>query len=78
MKKPTPEPAATEINAKTEDLIREFMEHARAVRAKYPGKYDRRKVFESWAIQKISALQYTVLHLADDLSEIREYLRKKK
>ena len=78
MKKPAPEPAAGEINAKTEDLIREFMEHVRQVHAEYPEEHDRRKIFESWAIQKIAALQYTVLQLADELIELREHLRTKK
>ena len=71
MKKPTPEPAASEINAKTEELIKEFFAHVRKVRKQHPGVADARVIFEAWAIQKIAALQYTVLHLADAIAELQ-------
>lgn len=63
MKKRTPEPAASEINAKTEELMKEFFAHVRKVRKQHRGEVDARLIFEAWAIQKIATLQYTVLHL---------------
>ena len=78
IKEPTPEPAATEIDAKTQDLIREFVEHARSFQAQYPGEHDPRKIFESWAIQKIAALQYTVLQLGDELVNLRKQISRRR
>jgi hypothetical protein len=77
MKEPTPEPAATQIDAKAQELIREFMEHVRRFQAEYPGEHDPRKIFESWAIQKIAALQYTVLQLGAELVDLREQIGTK-
>ena len=77
MKTPTPEPAASEIDAKTEELIHEFFDHVRDVGQEYLGDHDPRKIFESWAIQKIAALQYTVLHLADAVAELQEWVRNR-
>lgn len=77
MNEPTPEPAATEIDAKAQELIQEFMEHLRRLQAQYPQDHDPRKVFEGWAIQKMAALQYTVLQLTDELVHLREQIRTK-
>ena len=77
MKKPTPEPAAEEIDAKTQELICEFMDHVRCFQAEYPGDHDPRKIFESWAIQKIAALQYTVLQLGAVLIDLQKKVRAK-
>lgn len=74
MKKRTPEPAASEINAKTEELMKEFFAHVRKVRKQHRGEADARVIFEAWAIQKIAALQYTVLHLADAIAELQRSL----
>jgi hypothetical protein len=41
-KTPTPEPAASEIEAKTTELMREFFNHARDYREQYPGAHDLR------------------------------------
>ena len=71
MKKPTPEPAASEINAKTEELMKEFFAHVRKVRKQQPDDPNPRVIFEAWSIQKIAALQYTVLHLADAIAELQ-------
>jgi hypothetical protein len=46
--------------------------------AVHPGDDDPRKVFESWAIQKIAGLQYTVLHLAGKLNELAEQIGQKR
>ena len=70
VKEPTPEPAASEIDAKTHELMREFLEHVQEVRRQPPGDQDARKIFEAWAIQKIAALQYTVLQLGAALAEL--------
>ena len=78
MKAPTPEPAASEIDAKTQDLIHEFVEHVRSFQAQYPGEHDPRKIFESWAIQKIAALQYTVLQLGDELVNLRKQISRRR
>lgn len=71
MKEPTPEPAASEIDAKTNELMREFFEHVEEVRQQLPGEPDPRKIFEAWAIQKIAALQYTVLQLGAAIAELQ-------
>ena len=70
VKEPTPEPAASEIDAKTHELMHEFLEHVQEVRRQPPGDQDARKIFEAWAIQKIAALQYTVLQLGAALAEL--------
>ena len=70
MKQPTPEPAGREIDEKTNELMQEFLEHVRECQAIPPGDHDPRKIFEGWAIQKIAALQYTVLHLAETINEL--------
>jgi hypothetical protein len=77
VKKPIPEPAAREINAKSDELIAEFFEHVRKFRKHHPGDHDPRKIFESWAIQKIAALQHTVLHLATTVAELQQHVRAK-
>ena len=74
MKKRAPGPAASEINAKTEELMKEFFAHVRKVRKQHRGEADARVIFEAWAIQKIAALQYTVLHLADAIAELQRSL----
>jgi hypothetical protein len=58
MKVPTPEPAATHVDGKAQELIRELMEHVRCFQAEYPGEDEPRTILESWAIQKIAALQF--------------------
>jgi hypothetical protein len=75
VKTPTPEPAASEIDAKTHELMREFFEHVEEVRQQLPGEPDTRKIFEAWAIQKIAALQYTVLQLGAALAELQASAR---
>ncbi len=75
VKEPTPEPAASEIDAKTHELMREFFEHVQEVRRLPPGDQDARQIFEAWAIQKIAALQYTVLQLGTALAELRTSVR---
>jgi hypothetical protein len=71
MKEPTPEPAASEIDAKTHELMREFLEHVEEVRRQPPGDQDARAIFEAWTMQKIAALQYTVLQLGAAIAELR-------
>ena len=77
MRKPKPDPALRDIDAKTEELMRQFFNFVRQYQAKYPGEIDPRIVFESWAIQKIAGLQYTVLHLAEKLNELTTLMRGK-
>ena len=77
VKEPTPEPAASEIDAKTHELMREFLvlEHVQEVRRQPPGDQDARKISEAWAIQRIAALQYTVLQLGAALAELQTSVR---
>jgi hypothetical protein len=77
VKTPTPEPAASEIDAKAQELMREFFDHVREVRQKFPEALDPRKIFEGWAIQKIAGLQYTVLHLGAAVAELQERVSRK-
>jgi hypothetical protein len=77
VKKLRPELAAEEIDAKSQELIHEFMEHLRRFQEEYPGDHDPRKIFESWAIQKIAALQYTALQLTAELVDLRKQIRTK-
>lgn len=72
----TPEPAASEIEAKTAERMREFTDHVRDYREQYPGDHDPRTIYESWTIQKIAALRYTVLHLADAVAELQACVRR--
>ena len=76
MKHPTPARASREIDAKSNELIQEFFNHVRKYRATHPGDHDPRIIFEAWAIQKIAALQYTVLHLGDKLNELAAQMER--
>ena len=69
MKKPVPDHAADQIDAKAHELMQEFFDHVRQVHETTQRKHDPRKIFEGWAIQKIAALQFTVLQLAEKLNE---------
>jgi len=77
VKKLRPKLATAEIDAKSQELMREFLEHVRRFQAEYPGDHDPRKIFESWAIQKIAALQYTALQLTAELVDLRKQIRTK-
>ena len=73
MKKPTAARASreiAEITAKSNELIQQFFDYVRDYQAAHPGDHDPRKIFEAWAIQKIAALQYTVLHLGEKINEL--------
>jgi hypothetical protein len=76
MKKPRQDPAIREIDAKTQELMQEFLNHVRDCQALHPEDPDPRKIFEAWAIQKIAGLQYTVLHLADRLNALTQPIGK--
>ena len=60
-----------QIDARSNDLIREFLEHKQQTKARHPEADDAR-VFEAWAIQKISGLQHSVMHLAAHLRELQD------
>ena len=77
MKKPTPAAAARTIDAQTHELMQEFFQHARKFPATHPGDHDPRKIFEAWSIQKIAALQFTVLQLGDAINELAALMRRK-
>ena len=77
MKKPTPAAAARAIDAQTLALMEEFFQHARKFQATHPGDHDPRKIFEAWSIQKIAALQFTVLQLGDAINELASLMRRK-
>jgi hypothetical protein len=77
MKKPTAARASREITAKSDELIQEFFDHVRDYQAAHPGDHDPRKIFEGWAIQKIAALQYTVLHLGEKINELSAQIPRK-
>jgi hypothetical protein len=74
MSEPIPKQAAEAIDAISADLISEFHDHVRQLQEQFPGNYDVRAVFEGWAIQKLAALQFTTLHLAAELAELRRKL----
>ena len=75
MKQPTPDPAGREIDEKANELTQEFFSHVRDYQATHPGDHDPRKIYEAWAIQKIAALQYTVLHLAEQINKLAAPIR---
>ena len=54
-----------EVDAKSEELIQEFLQHCAEVQAKNPALTDQRKIFEGWVIQKIAGLQVTVLKIME-------------
>ena len=66
-----------EIEAKSDELMQEFFQHVRKYQATHPGDHDPRKIFEAWAIQKIAALQYTVLHLTDTINTLITEIRRR-
>ena len=57
-----------EIDSKSEQLMKEFLAHRDAYIAKHGGTSDERRLFESWAIQKIAGLHCLVLRLADQIA----------
>ena len=64
-----------QIDARSQDLIREFLEHKQQAKGLQPEADDAR-VFEAWAIQKISALQHSIMHLATHIRELQDRLKK--
>ncbi len=77
MLKPVPD-YAQQIDAKTRGLMLEFFDHVREVQKLPPRKHDPRKIFEGWAIQKIAALQFTVLQLGDQLDRLERRVSRKR
>ena len=76
MKQSTPARASREIDAKSNELIAEFFNHVRKYQATHAGNHDPREIFEAWAIQKIAALQYTVLQLGDKINELAAQIQR--
>ena len=76
MKQRTPARAGREIDAKSNELMKEFFNHVRKYQATHAGDHDPRKIFEAWAIQKIAALQYTVLQLGEAINELAAQIQR--
>ena len=74
MKEPSPE-ELKQIDARSHELIREFLEHKQQAKALHPEADDAR-VFEGWAIQKISGLQHSIMHLAAHLRKLQDRLKQ--
>ena len=64
-----------QIDGRSNDLIREFMEHRQQAKALHPEANDAR-IFEGWAIQKISGLQHSIMHLAAHIRDLQDRLRQ--
>ena len=64
-----------QIDQNSQVLMREFLEHLKAAKAQLPAAADE-IIFESWSIQKIAGLQYTVMHLAAHLRELQDHVNK--
>lgn len=56
---------AEKLNAMAGELGREFIKHMRGCQAEYPEMTDKNFIFQGWAIQKISNLQYLVMGLTE-------------
>jgi hypothetical protein len=79
MREFNPEHAA-EIDARSEKLQAEFLEHAAEFRERLKaeradllganGRLNKSRVFEGWAIQKIAGLQLLVLNLVSRVQEL--------
>ena len=74
MKEPYPD-ELKQIDIRSEELMREFLEHKREAKVLEPEADDTR-IFEAWAIQKISGLQQSILHLAAHLQDLQDRLRQ--
>jgi hypothetical protein len=76
MKKRIPAAAVRAIDATSEELMHEFANHVQEVQAAHPGDYDLRKLYEAWSIQKLAALQYTVLQLGEAINRLATQSQK--
>jgi hypothetical protein len=76
MKKRIPAAAARAIDATSEELMHEFANHAQEFQAAHPGDHDPRKLYEAWSIQKLAALQYTVLQLGEAITRLTTQSQK--
>jgi hypothetical protein len=70
MKTCIPAAAARAIDASTEELMHVFVNHVQEFQAAHPGDHDPRKLYEAWSIQKLAALQYSVLQLGEALNRL--------
>ena len=59
------------------EASQEFFNHVRKYQATHAGNHDPREIFEAWAIQKIAALQYTVLQLGEKINELAVQIQRR-
>lgn len=68
--------AARAIDATAEQLMHEFVHHVREFQAAFPGDHDPRQLYEAWSIQKLAALQFTVLQLGEAINRLTTQSQK--
>jgi len=60
-----PEEPGKQVDAKTEELIKEFHDHYLEYIKLHPESKDRKDdIFQSWVIQKIAGLQLSIMEVA--------------
>ncbi len=57
------------VDARSDELLEEFEQHAEEYLRHDPGA-DQREIFDGWALQKIACLQLAVEALAHQLNEV--------
>ncbi len=65
-----------QIDAKSKDLIIEFSDHEKEVKAHVPDA-EHGHIFEGWAIQKIAGLQVIVMKMTEDNERLRGLLQSR-
>lgn len=58
-----------QVDAKSDELMQEFIEHMQEFLALHPEYEDRRdEIFQGWVIQKIAGIQLSIVEIANRLN----------
>jgi hypothetical protein len=59
-----------EIDARSKELMKEYFQHCSDAQSNNPDFTDRRKPFESWALQKTAGLQVVAVQITERLEKL--------
>ena len=71
--------AERQVDAKSEELIKEFYDHFEVYKKLHPEDKDRKdEVFQGWIIQKIAGLQLSIIEISERINQfIKKYEQEK-
>ena len=68
-----------EVDAKSDDLMKEFFEHMQAFLALHPEYEERRdEIFQAWVIQKLAGIQLSIMEIANRLNAFTQRYEQEK